>query len=99
MSPCITLYSAKWHPNRITAMLAAHWWVPMATVLVAVVFGDDGRAVPAARRRHHDAGCSERERGWVPNCELESWLGLMHGVGLAFGCRWCSVGPRPWPDR
>ena len=24
------------------------------------------------------AGCSEQERGWVPRCELESLLGLMH---------------------
>ena len=36
------------------------------------------------------AGCSEQERGWVPRCDFESWLGLMHEVGvlrlpLAFG--------------
>ena len=36
------------------------------------------------------AGCSEQERGWVPRRGLESWLGLMHEVGvlrlpLAFG--------------
>ena len=28
------------------------------------------------------AGCSEQERGWVPRRELESWLCLMHEVGL-----------------
>ena len=28
------------------------------------------------------AGCSEHERGWVPRRELESWLRLMHEVGL-----------------
>ena len=36
------------------------------------------------------AGCSEQERGWVPRRADESWLGLMHEVGvlrlpLAFG--------------
>ena len=36
------------------------------------------------------AGCSEQERRWVPRRGLESWLGLMHEVGvlrlpLAFG--------------
>ena len=36
------------------------------------------------------AGCSEQERGWVPCCDLESWLGLMQEVAvlrvpLAFG--------------
>ena len=28
------------------------------------------------------AGCSEQERGWVSWCGTESWLGLMHEVGL-----------------
>ena len=28
------------------------------------------------------AGCSEQERGWGPRRDLESWLGLMHEVGL-----------------
>ena len=28
------------------------------------------------------AGCSEQERGWVPRRGLESWLGLMHEVGV-----------------
>ena len=37
------------------------------------------------------AGCSELERGWVPRCRPESWLGLMHEVEvlrlpLAGGC-------------
>ena len=27
-------------------------------------------------------GCSEQERGWVPRCDLESWLCLMHEVEL-----------------
>ena len=35
------------------------------------------------------AGCSEQERGWVPRLKLESWLSLMHEVGmLAAGVRW-----------
>ena len=37
-------------------------------------------AAEAARR--WVAGCSEQERGWVPRRELESWLGLMHEVGV-----------------
>jgi hypothetical protein len=28
------------------------------------------------------AGCSEQERGWVSWCEDESWLCLMHEVGV-----------------
>ena len=28
------------------------------------------------------AGCSEQERGWVPRRGLESWLRLMHEVGV-----------------
>ena len=28
------------------------------------------------------AGYSDRERGWAPRHELESWLSLMHKVGL-----------------
>ena len=37
-------------------------------------------AEEAARR--WVAGCSEQERGWVPRRGLESWLGLMHEVGV-----------------
>ena len=37
-------------------------------------------AAEAARR--WVAGCSEQERGWVPRRALESWLSLMHEVGL-----------------
>jgi hypothetical protein len=48
-----------------------------------------GHLVEEAARRWV-AGCSEQERGWVPRRGLESWLGLMHEVGvlrlpLAFG--------------
>ena len=28
------------------------------------------------------SGCSEQERGWAPRCNLESWLGLMHELGM-----------------
>ena len=47
-------------------------------------------SIPAEAARLWGAGCSEQERGWVPRRGLESWLGLMHEVGvlrlpLAFG--------------
>ena len=38
--------------------------------------------IPEEEARLWVARCSERERGWVPRCERESWLGLMHEVGL-----------------
>ena len=57
-----------------------------------------GPAAPAPERlslaeeaaRRWVAGCSEQERSWVPRRGLESWLCLMHEVGvlrlpLAFG--------------
>ena len=47
-------------------------------------------SLPEEAARRWVAGCSEQERGWVPRRGLESWLGLMHEVGvlrlpLAFG--------------
>ena len=47
-------------------------------------------SIPEEAARRWVAGCSEQERGWVPRRGLESWLGLMHEVGvlrlpLAFG--------------
>ena len=51
--------------------------------------GGDGPAAAAEMlslvgeaARRWVAGCSEQERGWVPRRGLESWLGLMHEVGL-----------------
>ena len=47
-------------------------------------------SIPQEAARLWVAGCSEQERDWVPRRGLESWLGLMHEVGvlrlpLAFG--------------
>ena len=39
-------------------------------------------SIPEEAARLRVAGCSEQERGWVPRRELESWLCLMHEVGL-----------------
>jgi hypothetical protein len=39
-------------------------------------------SIPEEAARRWVAGCSEQERGWVPRRGLESWLGLMHAVGL-----------------
>jgi len=47
-------------------------------------------SLPEEAARRWVAGCSEQERGWVSYRTVESWLGLMHEVGvlrlpLAFG--------------
>ena len=47
-------------------------------------------SIPEEAARLWLEGCSEQERGWVPRRGVESWLGLMHEVGvlrlpLAFG--------------
>ena len=47
-------------------------------------------SIPEEAARLWVDGCSEQERDWVPRRWLESWLGLMHEVGvlrlpLAFG--------------
>ena len=39
-------------------------------------------SIPEQAARLWVAGCSEQERGWVPRREFESWLCLMHEVGL-----------------
>ena len=67
-----------------------------AKVIAAPSSGDGPAAavqmlsIPEEAARMWVAGCSEQERGWVPRRDLESWLGLMHEVGvlrlpLAFG--------------
>ena len=69
----------------------------------SVIGGGDGPAaaaemlsIPEEAARRWVAGCSEQERGWVPRRVLESWLGLMHEVGvlrlpLAFGRAHASI--------
>ena len=47
-------------------------------------------SIPEEAARLWLEGCTEQERGWAPRRGLESWLGLMHEVGvlrlpLAFG--------------
>ena len=39
-------------------------------------------SIPEEAARRWVAACSEQERGWVPRRGLESWLGLMHEVGM-----------------
>ena len=39
-------------------------------------------SIPEEAARLWLEGCSQQERGWVPRRGLESWLGLMHEVGL-----------------
>ena len=39
-------------------------------------------SIPEEAARLWVAGRSVQERGWVPRCELEDWLGLMREVAL-----------------
>ena len=43
------------------------------------------------------AGCSEQERGWAPRGGFESWLGLMHEVGLLLVPLWATSTERLEP--
>ena len=78
---CLKLTNSRFAAKVIAA-------APRHGVVSAVSAGGGAAAAPEMlcvadeAARLWVAGCSEQERGWVPRRELESWLCLMHEVGL-----------------
>jgi hypothetical protein len=83
------LHIARFLPN-VNDLLRLQLTCPRfaAKVIAAPSVSGGGAAaaqmlsLPEEAARRWVAGCSEQERGWVPRRGLESWLGLMHEVGV-----------------